>query len=92
MHVLDQVLEYRPADRMVIVRARAEWRTGQLTAWHRTSRGWIAQVSWRTGPPILSSCVDFLPADQVIDAIACLSCVIASSRWRHYITQELSVD
>ncbi len=92
MHVLDQVLEYRAADRMVFVRPRGEWRPGQVTAWHRTTQGWIAQVLWRTGPPIFSSCVDFLPASEVVDAGACLNCVVASGRWRRDFTSVSAVE
>lgn len=92
MHVLGQESEFRPVDRPVLAQARGVWRDGRITAWHRTSRGWIAQVIWRTGPPIFSYSVDFLPATEVINAEACLICVVASSRWRRHLTSASPVE
>jgi hypothetical protein len=84
VHPLDHATDYRPADTPVFARARGAWRAGRVVAWHRTPAGWIAQVTWRTGPPVYSSCVDFLPADQLRDAETCLHCQVASTRWiRH---------
>lgn len=78
MHVLDGATDYQPADTDVLVRARGSWRRGRVTAWHRTRTGqWIAQVSWATGAPVHSSCVDFLPASELRDATACLTCPAA---------------
>lgn len=74
MHVLDQASDYRPADRAVLAHARGVWRPGRVTAWHRTPAGWIAQVTWRTGPPVCSSCTDFLTPDQLRDAEPCTTC------------------
>lgn len=85
MHALDQATDYRPADRAVLALARGAWRDGRVVAWHRTRDGWLAQVTWRTGPPIWSSCTDFLPAEHLRDASACTSCVILASRWRQVI-------
>jgi hypothetical protein len=86
VHVLDQASDYRPADTSVLARARGAWRAGTVVAWHRTPAGWIAQVSWRTGPPVFSSCVDFLPVDQLRDAEPCLHCPILASRIDRYLT------
>ena len=85
MHPLDQASDYRTADRAVLARARGAWHAGRVVAWHRTPAGWVAQVSWRTGPPIYSSCSDVLPASALRDAEACLTCPIACSRWRRRV-------
>jgi hypothetical protein len=34
---------------------------------------------------VFSSCVDFLLQDDIVDADACLQCLVNSSRWRQHI-------
>jgi hypothetical protein len=74
VHVLDRAIDHRPADHPVFARVRGTRRSGHVTAWHRTPSGWVAQVSWRTGPPAFSSCVDFLLQHDIIDPGACMLC------------------